>query len=128
MENMHFPGGTSGKEPTCQCKRRKRLGFNLRVWKIPWRKAWQPSPVFLPGESHGQRSLTGHSPWGCKESDTPEAMKLTRLMNDAALVPGVQQSDSVIHAHASILFQILLPFRLLKSTEQRSPCYTVGPG
>ena len=49
-------------------------------------------------------------------------------MNDAALVPGVQQSDSVIHAHASILFQILFPFRLLQSTEQSSSCYTVGPG
>ena len=72
MENMHVPGGTSGKEPTCQCKRSKRLGFNRRVWKIPWRTAWQPSPVFLPGESHGQRSLTGHSPWGFKELDTTE--------------------------------------------------------
>ena len=61
---MHFPGGTSGKEPTCQCQRSERLGFNRRVWKIPWRTAWQPSPGFLPGESHGQRSLTGHSPWG----------------------------------------------------------------
>ena len=68
MENMHFPGGTRGKEPTWQCK----IGFNHRVWKIPWRRACQPSPVFLPGESHGQRSLTGHSPWGLKESDMTE--------------------------------------------------------
>ena len=42
------------------------------VGKIPWRRAWQPTPVFLPGESHGQRSLVGYSPWGCKESDTTE--------------------------------------------------------
>ena len=40
--------------------------------KIPWRRAWQPTPVFLPGESHGQRSLAGYSPWGCKESDMTE--------------------------------------------------------
>ena len=40
---------------------------------MPWRRAQQPTPVFLPGESHGQRSLTGDSPWGCKESDTTEA-------------------------------------------------------
>ena len=40
--------------------------------KIPWRRAWQPTPVFLPGKSHGQRSLAGYSPWGHKESDTTE--------------------------------------------------------
>ena len=37
------------------------------VGKIPWRKEWQPNPVFLPGEFHGQRILAGYSPWGCKE-------------------------------------------------------------
>ena len=40
--------------------------------KIPWRREWQPTPVFLPGEFHGQRSLAGYSPWGCKESDMTE--------------------------------------------------------
>ena len=40
------------------------------VGKIPWRPAWQPTPVFLPGEFHGQRSLAGYSPWGRNESDT----------------------------------------------------------
>ena len=45
-----FPGGTSGKEPACQRKRHKRCGFNTCVRKIPWRRAWQPTPVFLPGE------------------------------------------------------------------------------
>ena len=57
-----FPGGASGKEPTCQCRRRK-----TQV------QSWQSTPVFLPGESHGQRSLAGYSPWGCKESDMTEA-------------------------------------------------------
>ena len=51
-----FPGGSSGKEPTCQCRRCKRCRFNPWVRKIPWRRAWQPTPVFLPGESHGQRA------------------------------------------------------------------------
>ena len=45
------------------------------VKKIPWRRAWKPTLVFLPGESHGQRSLLGYSPWGRKESDTTEATK-----------------------------------------------------
>jgi len=45
-------------------------GFDLWDRKIPWRRKWQPTPVFLPGKSHGQRSLVGYSPWGRKESDT----------------------------------------------------------
>ena len=51
--------GASCKEFTCQCR---RLGFDPWVRKIPWRRAWQPTPVFLPGKSQGQRSLAGHSP------------------------------------------------------------------
>ena len=47
-------------------------GFNPWVGKVPWRRKWQPTPVFLPGESHGWRSLVGYSPQGCKESDTTE--------------------------------------------------------
>ena len=57
-----FPGGTSHKEPTCQCRRYKKHGFNPWVGKIPWRRMWQPTPVFFPGESHGERSLEGYSP------------------------------------------------------------------
>ena len=49
-----------------------RHGFDPWVGKIPWRRAWQPAPVFLPGESHGQRSLAGYSSWGLKETDTTE--------------------------------------------------------
>ena len=44
------------------------------VGKTPWRRKWQPTPVFLPGKSHGQRSLMGYSPWSCKESDTAERL------------------------------------------------------
>ena len=57
---MGFPAGTSRTEPTCQCRRHKTHGFHPRVGKIPWRRAWQSMPVFLPGESHGQRSLAGY--------------------------------------------------------------------
>ena len=51
----------------------KRYGFYLWVGKISWRRAWQSTPVFLPGEFHGQRSMAGYSPWYCKESDMTEA-------------------------------------------------------
>jgi len=64
----------SAEEPACQCRRPKRCGFDLWVGKIPWRRAWQSIPVFLPGESHGQRSLVGYSPWGRKELDMTEVI------------------------------------------------------
>ena len=48
-------------------------GLIPRSGRFPWSRAWQSTPVFLPGESHGQRSLGGYSPWGCKELDTTEA-------------------------------------------------------
>ena len=62
---LGFPGEASGKEPSCQCER-QRGRINLCIGKIPWMKVWQPTPGFLPGESRGQRSLMGYSPWGCR--------------------------------------------------------------
>ena len=56
---MGFPGGTSGKEHACQCRRHR---FSPWVGKISWRRAWQPTPIFLPGESHGQRSMVSYGP------------------------------------------------------------------
>ena len=47
-------------------------GFDPWVRKVPWRRKWLPTPVILPGKSHGQRSLEGYSPWGHRESDTTE--------------------------------------------------------
>ena len=66
-------------------RRRKRCRFNPWVRKIPWRRKWQPSPIFLPGKSHGQRSLAGFSPWGCKESDTTERLTQTHTLNNTLL-------------------------------------------
>ena len=58
-----IPRLLSGQESACQCR---RWGFYPWVRKISWRRKWQPTPVSLPGKSHGQRSLAGHSPWSCK--------------------------------------------------------------
>ena len=55
---MGFRGGSDGNESACQCR---RPGFNSWVRTIPWRRAWLPTPVFLPGEFHEQRSLAGHN-------------------------------------------------------------------
>ena len=62
LECVGFPGGAAGKEPTCQCRRRKRSECDPWVGKIPWRRAYQPTVVFLPRESHRRRRLVGYSP------------------------------------------------------------------
>ena len=64
---MGFPGGASDKESGCQSRRRKRYGFSPWLGKIPWRKKWQPTPVFLPRKLHRQMSLVSYSPWDYKE-------------------------------------------------------------
>ena len=59
-----------GKESACSAG---DLGLIPELGRLPWRKAWQPTPVFLPGESQGRGSLVGCRLWGCTESDTTEA-------------------------------------------------------
>ena len=66
---LGLPLWPNGKEPACQYR---KFRFDLWVRKIPGRRKWQPTPVLLPGKSHGQRSLAGYIPWGRKESDTTE--------------------------------------------------------
>ena len=72
MYSFGLPRWLSGKEPAWQCRGRRRHGFNLWVGKIPWKRKWQPTPVFLPEKFHGQKSLAHYSPWGLKEWDTTE--------------------------------------------------------
>ena len=70
----HWSPGGSVRRVCLQCR---RPGFNPWIGKIPWRRKWLSSPVFLPGEFHGQRSLVGCSPWGHKESDVTEWLTLS---------------------------------------------------
>ena len=67
---LGFPGGLDGRV----CLQCGRPGFDPWARKIPWRRKWQHTPVFLPGKSHGQRSLTVYSLWNCKESDMTERL------------------------------------------------------
>ena len=64
-----LPRWHNGKKPTCQCRRPRFVPW---VGNIPWRRKWHSTPVDLPGKFHGQRSLAGYTPWGCKQSDTTE--------------------------------------------------------
>ena len=61
---MGLPWWLRGKESTCNAGAAGAVGSIPGLGRLPWRRAWQPTPVFLPGESHGQRSLAGYSPWG----------------------------------------------------------------
>ena len=77
-----FSGDVSGKESACQCRSCRRCGFDPWVGNIPWRKPWQPTPVFLLGKFHGQRSLVDYSPWGCKDLDMTEQLNThTQLLD-----------------------------------------------
>ena len=78
MYVLGFPGGTSGKEPACQCWTYKRRGFDPWVRKIPWRKHGNPFQYSYLDNPHGQRSLVGYSPWGHKESDVTEVADHTQ--------------------------------------------------
>ena len=98
-----FPVGASGKEPACQRSRRKRCGFNPWVGKVPWRRAWQPTPAFLPGESHGHRAW-----WATAHSVTESQTRLKRL-----------SSSSPSHSKHSLQLGMLNPtLRICRSSRQ----------
>ena len=73
-----FPSGSAVKNLPAM-EESQEMQVQSPVGKIPWSRKWQPTEVFLPGESHEQRSLEGYSPWGCKESDTTEWLNWTEL-------------------------------------------------
>ena len=95
MINLGKPRRLSGKEFTCQCKRCRSLRFNPWVGKIPWRKKWQPTPVFLPGESHGQRSLVD-----CIPSDRQELTQISRRCSLSFMV-NMKNNPSGVKLHPS---------------------------
>ena len=84
-----FPGGSVVKNlPTMQ----EMQVLSLDQEDLPWRRKWQPTPVFLPGKSHGQRSLVGYTPPGRKESDTTEQLYFT---------------NTFFQEHASFVYEVI---------------------
>ena len=74
MRGLPFPESSDSKESAWNAG---DLGFDSWIGKIPWRREWQPTPVFLLGDSYGQRSLMGYNSWGRKELDTTEWLTLS---------------------------------------------------
>ena len=93
---MGFPGGSSGKEPACRCKTRKRRGLDPWVGKVPWRRAWQPPPVFLPGEF----------PW-IEEPGRLQSMGLQRVGHDWATKHTTH--THIYHTPLRIWYKLILP-------------------
>ena len=81
-----FPGGSEVNN-LLQCR---TCRFNPWVGKIPWRRKWQPTSVFLPGKSHSQRSLAGYSPWGLKDLDVRAACYVTSVVSNYLRPHGLQ--------------------------------------
>ena len=118
----------SSKASTCQWRRH---GFNPWIRKIPWRRKWQPTPVLLPGKSHGWRSLVGYSPWGRKESDMTERLHfcissrihlLQSLLITHSSASTLIRSDQISH---SVVSDYLWPH---ESQHARPPCPSLTPG
>ena len=76
---LGFPDGSAETESACSAGDTRELGSIPGVGKSPWGREWLPTPVSLPGESHGQKSLVGYSPQGCKESDTTEQLSTSTM-------------------------------------------------
>ena len=91
---MGFPSGARGQELACQCRRHKRFGFDPWVRKILWRRAQQPTPLFLPGESYGQKNLAGYV-----HSVTKSRTRLKWL--------SIQACKKVITCYESVDFQMV---------------------
>ena len=79
LKRLGFTDGASGKKLACQCRRHKGCGFDPWVRKIPWRRAWQPIPVFSPGKSQGKSSLAGYSPQDPKSQTRLKRRSMKRL-------------------------------------------------
>ena len=131
-----FPGDTNGKEPAYQCKRCKRCEFDAWVGKIPWRRAWQLTPVFLPGKSHGQR-LVGYSPQGRKESDTTSDLARMQSSSNSVLIIWLPCSEPTVGSHCllpgyagSVVLQthhLTLPFLFSNCPQQELPTGFLSP-
>ena len=116
-----FPEGTGGKEPAYQCKRWRTHGFKPWVGKIPWKRKWTPTPVFLPEKSYGQRRLAGCSPWDRRKSDTTERLSThtTTLLNR-----GHQGPDGVSSEFCQTFKGEIVPvrYKLFQKTAEGLSC------
>ena len=124
--SLGLQGGAVIKNLPANSRRRKRCEFDPWVGKIPWRRAWQPTPVLLPGESHGQRSLVGYSPWIAKSqtwlSDWAQAKTTHSLISSMSSLNSCLSNESPpttlfkISTNAFLLYPNFLLCSIISST------------
>ena len=95
----------------------QRCGFDSWVGQIPWKRAWQPTPVFLPGESRGQRSLVGYSPWSHKELGTTEAAQHACIQNHVSIL---NSWEGFLVLQSKCIFKIFIKIKFAEPAQQRS--------
>ena len=113
-----FHRWSSGEESTCQCKRHRKCRFDPWIGKIPWSRKWQPTPVFLPGTSHGQKSLAGFRPWVEKTWTWQHTLMSLVLQKSSKTVicvsleakTGSGPKTALLFLHCSSLVSASLPF------------------
>ena len=81
LQNMGLPGGTVVRNPPANAGVSGEPSSIPGLGRIPWKRKWQPTPVYLPGKSHGQRSLVSYSPWNLKELNTAERLSTCSMQN-----------------------------------------------
>ena len=116
------------------CLQCRRPRFDPWVGKIPWRRAWQPTPVFLPGKSHGQRSLAGYSSWGRKELDCTEWLTLSLSHVGTPSYQGVWKGNILLSRWPSSPVRIWWERKKVRGLDlgqqprRVCPSYSVCPG
>ena len=107
LSDSGLPWWLSGKESACQCRRR---GFHPWVGKIPCRKKWQPTPAFLTGKPHGQRSLAGYSRWGRKRTGHDLGAQQQQSISETTVGYAASTSRRLLEAVKKVriyMFQVL---------------------
>ena len=94
LSTWGFPGDARDKGRACQCRSHRRQGFNPWIGKIPWRRKWQPTPVFLPGKFYRQRSLAGYSPWRLRVRH--DQSNWTHMTSKQTIWDGVKKKPSKV--------------------------------
>ena len=109
-----------GKESACQCRGRKRHVFDPWIWKIPWSRKWQPTPVFLPGKFYRQKSRAGFSPWGLfNMTEWLSTHKYTHILGIKIYFPWligryILNNNSSIHRICSLLCLTSLAYNVFR--------------
>ena len=110
-----FPGNSAARI----CLQFKRTRFDPWVRKVPWRREQQLTPVFLPAEFHGQRSLVDHSPWGCKELDTTEQVTHNGYLQVQSMDLWTQQGKERVGGTD----KVALTYTLSWAKQREGSCY-----